>query len=293
MHEKPLYNYESINENSGLSFTKYNANGNDFIIIEGEKISSSLRQQIDWLVKRASFLCDRHRGIGADGILLVDAAGDTNPKENQKTKQNLMMHVINADGSIAQNCGNGLRCAAQWGFKRQEIVGNILDIELGQRTYTCTKKAHYVSVDMGECLIDHIENTNFLGQATEVYKASLGNDHLVFVFEKEYEAEAMLAVIKQNYYDWENFNLGFVSRGTRRSMVHERGVGFTKSCGSGAIAAAMALAMHDDISSTTIHQLGGDIFLKLDPLVCSRSSARFRITQSGAAVEVFCGHIEV
>lgn len=281
MHEKPQLSCHS-NGGRKTNFVKYNANGNDFIIIDGKDLELSTEQQLDWLVKRASFLCDRHAGIGADGILLLNHEGTS-----------LCMNVINADGSVAKNCGNGLRSVAQWWFGGLRTA-SLLTIELAGRYYLCSKKDDLISIDMGECDIERLSDFVPLSGEAVVYKAHLGNAHLVFVSEEALNVESALAEIKQKYTNWADFNIGFISRASRQSIVYERGVGFTKSCGSGAIAAALALRMDDtSLSHMTIHQPGGDISLNLYPLVCSHMGAKFRVSQSGGAVEVFRGHITV
>src|SRR5262245_808069 len=77
-----------------IPFSKYEGLGNDFVLIEGP-VASGLRTE------DAQRICDRHRGVGADGVLLV-AVADERPR----------MQVINADGSVPEMCGNGLRCVA-------------------------------------------------------------------------------------------------------------------------------------------------------------------------------------
>ena len=77
-----------------LPFYKYQGLGNDFLIIEREALGGA-RLSTD----QAIALCDRHRGVGADGVLVLDVAAPS-------------MNVINSDGSLPEVCGNGLRCAA-------------------------------------------------------------------------------------------------------------------------------------------------------------------------------------
>lgn len=279
MHEKPQLSCHSIGGRKSFDFVKYNANGNDFIIIDEKDLELSSEQQLDWLVKRASLLCDRHRGIGADGILLV-----------KDERAFLRMHVINSDGSLANNCGNGLRCVAQWWLHMKTSV----TIELAGRRYPCSKKDDIISIDMGECEIKRISDFVPLSYNVAVYKAHLGNEHLVFVSDERYVVEHLLAEIKQKYAKWADYNIGFISPSDQQSIVYERGVGFTQSCGSGAIAAALALRLHgSSLSHMTIHQPGGDISLNFYPLVCSHMGAKFNVSQSGSALEVFRGHMAV
>src|SRR5690606_31528239 len=80
-----------------IEFQKYHGLGNDFLIVETQSPS-------DLSVARAMELCDRHFGVGGDGVLLVSPAEDTSARAR--------MTVINADGSQPEMCGNGLRCVA-------------------------------------------------------------------------------------------------------------------------------------------------------------------------------------
>src|ERR1700754_2463935 len=82
-----------------VSFSKYEGLGNDFVIVEGLAQSADLKAATEQAVQ----LCDRHRGLGADGVLLIEHA----PSGGAPA-----MRVVNADGSRPEMCGNGLRCVA-------------------------------------------------------------------------------------------------------------------------------------------------------------------------------------
>jgi diaminopimelate epimerase len=99
-----------------MKFTKIHGNGNDFILIDDRK-GELIKKESDYAIK----LCDRHFGIGADGIILVRNS------EVASTK----MEIINADGSYAAMCGNGIRCFAKYVFESKFVVENPLKIETG------------------------------------------------------------------------------------------------------------------------------------------------------------------
>jgi diaminopimelate epimerase len=83
-----------------LAFTKMHGTGNDFIMIE------DLASELDFSSEAVRWFCDRHFGIGADGIILIRSASTP--------RADLYMHYINSDGSLAEMCGNGVRCFAKY-----------------------------------------------------------------------------------------------------------------------------------------------------------------------------------
>src|SRR6476646_6395228 len=111
-----------------VQFAKYEGLGNDFIVIEavgaGDQAAAGISQAqvIAW--------CDRHRGIGADGILLVDWT-ETEPRT-------LRMRVVNADGSRPEMCGNGLRCVALHAVRRGHAkVGTTFTVATDSGPHSC------------------------------------------------------------------------------------------------------------------------------------------------------------
>ena len=81
-----------------IPFEKYNGLGNDFIFIDG------MNSPVELTVQQVAFLCDRHFGIGADGVIVVDPCQEADG----------YMRYINSDGTFAQMCGNGVRCFAKY-----------------------------------------------------------------------------------------------------------------------------------------------------------------------------------
>ena len=101
-----------------VRFAKYEGLGNDFVVIERAELSDvSPAQAIAW--------CDRHLGVGADGVLLVDRASPS-------------MRVINADGSVPEMCGNGLRCVV-WHLARVDALpgGDEVVVQTGAGPHAC------------------------------------------------------------------------------------------------------------------------------------------------------------
>ena len=105
-----------------LQFTKYHGLGNDFIIVDTESPT-------EWTANQARVLCDRHRGIGADGVLLVGPA---------QAGVRASMRVLNADGSEPEMCGNGLRCVALHLAEVDELTHAVFEVATGAGVLGCT-----------------------------------------------------------------------------------------------------------------------------------------------------------
>ncbi len=95
-----------------MFFEKYQANGNDFIIT-----TASDSAHVQRMIEKVPKWCDRHLGIGADGVLIFHESN------SDKSNNSAEMTIVNADGSIARNCGNGLRCFAAWMKKHAGFDG--------------------------------------------------------------------------------------------------------------------------------------------------------------------------
>lgn len=267
---------------SKLSFVKYQGNGNDFIIVGSQPGLS-----IDYLLKIAPAWCDRHFGVGADGILLIEPDGDQ-----------VNLSVINADGSLAANCGNGLRCVAAYYFTQRGV--DLLKINLAAKSYYCKKKLEAISVNMGEVRLEKLEPRSITLKDSVVFQAEqflveLANRHLVLFFaEPITESAHIIEQILTPEYDELNIGLVFYDGQNYRSLVYERGVGFTNSCGSGAVAAAAVISSIDQAKqSITICQPGGDVMVSLEALASCAGKARFSAVQTGSAYEVYRGQIKI
>ncbi|MGH2351125.1 MAG: diaminopimelate epimerase, partial [Chloroflexota bacterium] len=101
-----------------LPFAKYQGAGNDFLIVDGRSVVASAGP--DWPVL-ARRMCDRHYGVGADGLLVATPAAVAGTTHQ--------MRMFNPDGSEAEMCGNGLRCFVRWLLDRGEIDGSPLAVQ--------------------------------------------------------------------------------------------------------------------------------------------------------------------
>jgi diaminopimelate epimerase len=230
---------------SELRVWKYQATGNDFVMTYDPEDRRALSPD------EVQALCDRRFGVGADGSIRVTAGNDGRP----------FMDYRNADGSLAEMCGNGLRCVALLLRDVDEVTASSFDVE----TRSGTRRVELapdgsVSVDMGE--------PNFTkaaipmrGPAWETYlhepldlgggvvvtasAVSMGNPHFVLFVEDDperYHVAHIGAVLERDDRFPEGTNVEFarVTENGIVARVWERGSGETMACGSGACAILVA-----------------------------------------------------
>jgi diaminopimelate epimerase len=224
---------------------KYHGLGNDFVVLDRRSAGSDLDAE------SSRRLCDRRRGVGADGVLVLL------PSERAVAK----MVVHNADGSIAEMCGNGLRCAVKYLVDRDPARPASLQVETGAGVLTCAveygaaREAAVIEVSMGPALLvaDNLPSGRtgkpFIQQPVESglsgTAVSMGNPHLV-LFDTFPEAAPTLGPrLENNELFPDRTNVEFCTvRGERLDVVvWERGVGLTQACGTGACAALAAAAL--------------------------------------------------
>ncbi len=257
-----------------LEFSKLNGLGNDFIFFD------DFSEEIELTDAQVQWLCDRHFGIGADGVILV------RPPKNKGSIA--YMHYINADGSLAQMCGNGVRCFAKFlvdrGFANTSEDRFVVDTLAGPRPirFEVDEKGKLVdaTVNMGSPLFDPVRiptnlAANAQGDAGEPLVkespipspwgefrftcVSMGNPHAV-CFIDSWEAlpaelftstnrslETLRMDMIGSYFvahelfpEGVNVEIAHVSNAGIDMRVYERGVGETLACGTGACATGVA-----------------------------------------------------
>jgi diaminopimelate epimerase len=229
-----------------LRLAKLHATGNDFLV---RLALGSDEPELDALT--AAALCDRHRGIGADGLITIGAAHDG---------ADCSMVLLNADGGRAEMSGNGIRCLA-WVAARAELArGNELVVETaaGRREVAIERDSWgdviAAEVDMGEVTFEParipidvpspfdleavVDGATYRGDA-----AGVGNPHFVFLVDDPARTPVAAhgARIEHDARFPRRTNVEFIAvTGTDRlaMRVWERGVGETQSCGTGACASA-------------------------------------------------------
>lgn len=223
------------------NFEKWQGCGNDFVIID-----SRLDGQID-SAEKISKLCDRHFGIGADGVIYV---------LNSDVAE-VRMRIFNADGSEAEMCGNGIRCFTK--FLLDGTNKTALTVETGAGVLKMNLRGELVTVDMGEPILDaekipvvgygnnHVVNESIEvdGKIFKMTCVSMGNPHCV-IFVNDLN-EINLPVIGPKVERHEKFpknvNAEFVQvigENRLKMRVWERGSGITLACGTGACSVAVA-----------------------------------------------------
>lgn len=264
-----------------LPFWKYEGLGNDFIVVEGINALGP---------EEARSLCDRHRGIGADGVLLV---GDHR------------MKVINADGSIPQMCGNGLRCVVQ---HLKPAIGTEVIINTDAGPHRCVRHQDgTIEVAMrpatfeddgllaspGEFVDADVE---VAGHSLKLTAVSMGNPHAVLFGEfSEAERRILGPSVHGMSLFAEGANVGFATAIEDGFLLHvcERGAGWTQACGTGACAAAAAAVRTgraqagDDLR---IRLPGGDLWIRTASSN-ETTKAAMEVTMRGPATLVFTGQV--
>jgi diaminopimelate epimerase len=223
-----------------LKFTKMQGCGNDFIVVDG---------QIDLTPDRVRELCDRRRGIGADGILVIG-----NPDGRCWP-----VAIHNADGSLGESCGNGARCVARYLFDRHGE--GKLDLAFLGGTVSARRDGPNIAITFGAppapepIALDGLHG----------YRVSFGNPHIVlFVADPATADLPALAASARAAAGGVNVEIARVlSPDLVVLRVDERGVGETLACGTGACATvAAAIADRPMADRITVRVPGGDLFVR-------------------------------
>lgn len=268
-----------------MRFTKLEGLGNDFIVLDG---GSRLLTP-----EAAARLCDRRRGIGADGVLTLLPA-----RHPEATRR---FHVYNADGSVAEMCGNGLRCVA----REVGEAAAVFDTDAGLRRTRLLDDGR-IEADLAEATLlgDHLPVQ--LGERRWTGTGiSMGNPHLVLdPFEPGTDLLAMARAhgpeLERHPHFPKRCNVGFLAPGDGgvfRLVVFERGSGITLACGTGAGAAAVALARAGRARSPVTLELPGgplEVMVEGDPTAQGPVGVGLgQVRQRGPAVAVFEGALEL
>ena len=221
-----------------LEFQKYHGLGNDFIVCEPPAGGLPTSEIIA--------LCRRHRGVGADGVLVVEPV-------DVDGEQAVSMTVYNRDGSRPEMCGNGIRCVAAYARRRWNLGDEItIDTDAGvHRCYVEPRRGarSRVSVDMGAVVIDgDCSPVEVDGRRYDYIGVDVGNPHAVVFEHPELSIiDRVGRVLNDGHRRFvKGVNVEFVDAepgddGRFQATVFERGVGRTEACGTGACAVASAV----------------------------------------------------
>ncbi len=255
-----------------MKFVKMHGAGNDFVVIDGTK-EGVAEEQLPNLARRA---CDRHMGVGSDGIILVLPSRTAN----------FRMRMFNPDGSEAEMCGNGIRCFGKYVFDRKMHGDVVLSVETlsGIKTLKLNAvggKVRTVRVEMGEPKLLRSEipmkgaNTKVIseplkvaGKKLAITCVSIGNPHCATFVDSvdSYPVEKIGPQFENHPHFPQRTNVEFVEvvgRDEIKMRVWERGAGETLACGTGACAAAVASILNDKVSRKVTTRLpGGDLLIE-------------------------------
>ena len=278
-----------------LEFTKMHGLGNDFIVIDDRA------SELDFEPDAVTWLCDRHFGIGGDGLILVRPA--------TAQDADYFMLYYNADGTTAEMCGNGVRCFAKYLVDNGLVTGDRLSAQTlgGVREIDVARDAHgrfeVATVDMGEPILlpalipttlpgeDSVVAAplTIAGETWAVTCVSMGNPHAI-IWVDDVDAAPVTTVgplIETDPAFPKKTNVEFASvtaEGLIRLRVWERGVGETLACGTGACAAVVAASLAGLVDRAAAVELpGGELVV--------RWGEDGHVYMSGPAETVFTGTI--
>ena len=272
------------------SFAKGHGTGNDFVILLDR------HGMTDPSPEAVRHLCDRHRGLGGDGLLRV-VPGGVVPEWSHEPGQ-WFMDYRNADGSVAEMCGNGARVFARFLLDRDLVSGPefVIGTRAGAKAITVLDNGD-IRVTMGAVALGDAVDVSHGGRTWPATAADVGNPHAVALVERTDLAELGLGHAPT----WdppdafpEGVNVEFVATPeadrTAVMRVHERGVGETLSCGTGTVAAAAVLGRdRPEAHTCPVTVPGGAVEVGLGELADGRRDA----TLTGPAVIVAEGEVHL
>ncbi|MFX1302567.1 MAG: diaminopimelate epimerase [Promethearchaeota archaeon] len=257
-----------------LEFGKYHGLGNDYIIINDIKWSIPEGKKSSLALK----LCEIHFSIGADGLIFVCESKNADIK----------MRIFNNDGFEAEMCGNGIRCFSKYIYenkivKKDEIkietlkgimvaklnivenTVNSVEIDMGPPILNCEDIPVILDSPLNQCVNEPLVILDKIFHFTAV---SMGNPHAVIFVEEQLNDDKLNmygAAIEAHDRFPNKINVEFVKTISKEESivrVFERGVGITKSCGTGACATVVAgtiLGIFNENVPITVHNDGGDL----------------------------------
>lgn len=268
----PLFNND---ERMKIQFEKYQGTGNDFVML------NNLNGEFDHLTIAAiQQLCDRRFGIGADGLIKINA----------HSSLDFEVDYYNSDGSKSF-CGNGARCAVAF--------AQTLGIDVANTRFLAIDGVHSARMENNTIALDMLP-VNHIEQNDESYILDTGSPHFIR-FVNDVDAADIVQTGKEirysEYYNKEGINVNLIEQTSENSIkirTYERGVeDETLSCGTGATACALVVAYKSDqIGKNTVEVevKGGKLAVSYDYLGGGKFS---KIQLIGPGKFVFKGEIDV
>lgn len=257
-----------------MQFYKYQALGNDMIVIDPAAFALPLTPA------RIQLICDRHLGVGADGICYGPLPESDYP---------LTMRFFNPDGSEAEKSGNGLRIFARYVRDRGYTNRPEFTIAIGDEKITVTildEAGQQLTLGMGQLSFAFVEQTCLFGEEKVVATAvSIGNPHCI-VFTEDLTAIHRLGPLIENAPQFPNrTNVQFVRLVDKHTLdieIWERGAGYTLASGSSASAAAgAAIKTGHCTSPVTVRMPGGSVWVEIND--------DWQVVLTGAVAAVYQG----
>ena len=264
-----------------IPFTKMHGCGNDYIYVNAMQhpIADPQTCAIVW--------SDRHKGIGSDGLVLID--------RSPVPEADFSMRIFNADGSEAMMCGNASRCIGKYLYEKA-ITGKTeirLLTQSGIKTlilHLTGSKVESVTVDMGEPILeDESQFVNNRGMCKGIF-VSMGNPHYVIFTDDVNQVGVTGPVLERHPAFPQRCNIEFAriqSDGSIRTRVWERGSGITMACGTGACATAVAACLSGRTGRISDIVMDGGI------LHIEWRKSNNHVYMTGPAEFVFDGEIEM
>lgn len=267
-----------------IKFTKMQGLGNDFICMNYDDIS---RYNLKIFSK---FVCDRHFGIGADGLILYGKSMTADCK----------MRIFNNDGTEAEMCGNGIRCVGKFVYdkgltSKEEITVETLAGVKKLKLHINKGKVESVTVDMGKPILEPKEipviseenpvknlKISALDKEFIFTCVSMGNPHAITIVEDvdNFDIEKYGKILEIDKHFPKRANIEFIEildKNTIKMRVWERGARETLACGTGASAVCVACTLNNLVEKQeeiTVKLLGGDLKLKWDENVYMTGPAK-------------------
>ena len=266
---------------SKIAFTKMHGCGNDYIYVNAMqyKVADPSEFAIRW--------SDRHKGIGSDGLVLIDSA--------PAGEADFSMRIFNADGSEAMMCGNASRCIGKYLYERglttkTEIrLQTLSGIKVLRLHLTADRRVESVTVDMGEPVFEdekQYKKVNSTLNSPSLF-VSMGNPHYV-IFTSDIDQVGKTGPVMERHAMFpQRCNIEFAKPTADgiRVRVWERGSGITEACGTGACATAVAAAKTGRAGRTS------SIIMDGGTLTIEWSDIDNHVYMTGPATFVFDGEI--
>jgi diaminopimelate epimerase len=262
-----------------VDFVRSHGLGNDYLVVDATTLAFELTPE------RVRLICDRHTGVGSDGVLAV-----------VETKEaDFGLRIFNPDGSEAEKSGNGLRIAAKYLYdhgytKRAEFAihtrGGIVQVQLLLEDGRVTA----VRVEMGQAAINRsLTQLTVDGHTFGIVALSVGNPHCVIIVDDlaQIDLPRLGPLIERHAAFPNRTNVQFaqvLSRADIRALIWERGAGHTLASGSSSCAIAAACrdrGLVDD--RVTVHMEGGDLLIEVD--------AQLNLVMTGPVEEICSGKL--